>query len=59
MSNTSTLPVNIYFNDTLVNSTRTLQVNIYFNDTLVNSTDTLPVNIFTCAWKTEKPCKLQ
>ena len=59
MSNTRTLPVNIYFNDTLVNSTRTLQVNIYFNDTLVNSTHTLPVNIFTCAWKTEKPCKLQ
>ena len=46
MSNTRTLPVNIYFNDTLVNSTRTLQVNIYFNDTLVNSTRTLQVNIY-------------
>ena len=47
------------FNDTPVSNTRTLPVNIYFNDTLVNSTRTHPVNIFTCAWKTEKPCKLQ
>ena len=47
------------FNDTPVSNTRTLPVNIYFNDTLVNSTRTLPVNILTCAWKTEKPCKLQ
>ena len=29
------------------------------HDTRVNSTRTLPLNIFTCAWKTEKPCKLQ
>ena len=47
------------FNDTPVSNTRTLPMNIYLNDTLVNSTRTLPVNIFTCAWKTEKPCKLQ
>ena len=40
VSNTRTLPVNIYFNDTLVNSTRTLPVNIYFNDTLVSTLGT-------------------
>ena len=32
VSNTRTVPVNIYFNDTLVNSTRTLPVNIFMEE---------------------------